>query len=169
MNVDPRGQRFNAALSAIVLVIVLITSSAWLLGFQAVVFGIGAVFGLRYAPYGLIYRFAVRPRLGPPAELEAEAPPRFSQGVGLVISIIGVIGYAVGIVPLGMAAAAAALAAGATDSVQRIHRLLGPSEPLGRVRRQLLRASAAALAVTPLLLALTPAVLALALGKLPAA
>ena len=92
MSVDPRGQRFNAALTAIVLVIVLITGSAWLLGFQAVVFGIGAVFGLRYAPYGLIYRFAVRPRLGPPAELEAEAPPRFSQAVGLVISIIGVIG-----------------------------------------------------------------------------
>jgi hypothetical protein len=64
---------------------------------------------------------------------------------------------------------AAALAAGATDSVQRIHRLLGPSEPLGRLRRQLIRASAAALAVTPLLLALTPAVLALALGKLPSA
>jgi hypothetical protein len=109
MSVDPRGQRFNATLSAIVLVIVLITGSGWLLGFQAVVFGIGAVFGLRYAPYGLIYRFAVRPRLEPPAELEAEAPPRFAQGVGLVISIIGVIGYAVGLVALGMAAAAAAL------------------------------------------------------------
>ena len=64
---------------------------------------------------------------------------------------------------------APALAAGATDSVQRIHRLLGPSEPLGRVRRQLLRATAAALALTPVLLALTPAVIALALGKLPGA
>jgi hypothetical protein len=64
---------------------------------------------------------------------------------------------------------APALAAGATDSVQRIHRLLGPSEPLGRVRRQLLRATAAALALTPVLLALTPAVVALALGKLPGA
>jgi Zn-dependent protease with chaperone function len=64
---------------------------------------------------------------------------------------------------------APALAAGATDSVQRIHRLLGPAEPLGRVRRQLLRATAAALAVAPVLLALTPAVIALALGRLPAA
>jgi hypothetical protein len=64
---------------------------------------------------------------------------------------------------------AAALAAGAADGVHRIHRLLGPSEPLGRIRRQLLRAAATALALTPLLLALTPAVLALALGKLPAA
>ncbi len=111
MKVDPRGQRFIATLTAIVLVIVLVTGSGWLLGFQAVIFGTGAVFGLRYAPYGLIYRFAVRPRLGPPAVLEAEAPPRFSQAVGLVISIIGVIGYAAGITPLGMAAAAAALAA----------------------------------------------------------
>jgi Zn-dependent protease with chaperone function len=64
---------------------------------------------------------------------------------------------------------APALAAGATDSVQRIHRLLGPGEPLGRARRQLLRATAAALALTPVLLALTPAVVALVLGKLPAA
>src|SRR5580704_5728165 len=61
------------------------------------------------------------------------------------------------------------LAAGVTDAVQRIHRLLGPSEPLGRVRRQLPRATAAPFALTPVLLALTPAVVALALGKLPGA
>ena len=65
------------------------------------------------------------------------------------------------------ASPASALAAGATDSVQRIHRILGPSEPLGRARRQLRRATAAALALTPVLLALTPAVIPLALGKLP--
>jgi Domain of unknown function (DUF4395) len=111
MKVDPRGQRFAAALSALVLVAVLITGSAWLLGAQAAVFGIGAVFGLRYAPYGLIYRWLVRPRLGPPGELEDEAPPRFSQWVGLVISIAGVIGYATGLTPLGIVAAALALAA----------------------------------------------------------
>jgi hypothetical protein len=111
VKVDPRGQRCNAALSAVVLAVVLITGSAWLFAAQAVVFGIGAVFGLRYSPYGYIYRALIRPRLGPPAELEAEAPPRFAQGVGLVLGIIGVIGYATGVTPLGMAAAAAALAA----------------------------------------------------------
>jgi hypothetical protein len=62
-----------------------------------------------------------------------------------------------------------ALAAAATDSVRRIHRLLVPAEPLGRARRQLLRTIAAALALTPVVLALAPAVLALALGRLPAA
>jgi Zn-dependent protease with chaperone function len=67
------------------------------------------------------------------------------------------------------ASPAPALAAAATDSVQRIRRLLRPAEPLGRARRQLLRTVAAALALTPVLLALTPAVLALALGRLPAA
>jgi len=111
VKVDPRGQRCNAALSAVVLAVVLITGSVWLFAAQAVVFGIGVVFGLRYSPYGYLYRALIRPRLGPPAELEAEAPPRFAQGVGLVFGIIGVIGYATGVTPLGMAAAAAALAA----------------------------------------------------------
>jgi Zn-dependent protease with chaperone function len=62
-----------------------------------------------------------------------------------------------------------ALAAAATDAVQRIHRLLGPAEPLGRAHRQLLRATTAALALAPVLLALAPAVAALALGPVPAA
>lgn len=111
MKVDPRGMRFAAALTAAVLVAVLITSSAWLLAAQAVVFGIGTVFGLKYAPYGLIFRAFVRPRLGPPSEMEDEAPPRFSQGVGLVFSVAGVIGYATGLTPLGIVAAAFALLA----------------------------------------------------------
>ena len=111
MKVDPRGQRFSAALTALVLAVVIVTGSGWLLAAQAVVFGIGAVLGLSYAPYGLIYRWLVRPRLGPPRELEDAAPPRFAQGVGLVVSVIGVIGYASGLTPLGMAGAAAAFAA----------------------------------------------------------
>jgi hypothetical protein len=111
MQVDPRGQRFSAALTALVLIAVLITGSAWLLGAQMVIFAVGAIFGLSSAPYGLVYRTLVRPRLGPPRELEDAAPPRFSQGMGAVISAVGVIGYAVGLAPLGMAATAAALVA----------------------------------------------------------
>jgi Zn-dependent protease with chaperone function len=65
------------------------------------------------------------------------------------------------------ASPAPALAAAATDAVQRIQRLLGPAEPLGQVRRQLLRAGVAALALAPVLLALIPAVVALALGRVP--
>jgi Zn-dependent protease with chaperone function len=60
---------------------------------------------------------------------------------------------------------APALAASATDSAQRIRRLLRPAEPLAPARRQMLRATAALLALTPVLLALAPALLALALGR----
>ena len=111
MKVDPRGQRFSAALSAAVLAVVIVTGSAWLLAAQAVVFGVGTTAGMSYSPYGLIYRWLVRPRLGPPREMEDAAGPRFSQGVGLVVSIIGVAGYAAGLAPLGMAAAALAFVA----------------------------------------------------------
>jgi bla regulator protein blaR1 len=61
------------------------------------------------------------------------------------------------------------LAAATTDAVQRVQRLLRPAEPLSLARRQLLRAGAAALTLTPVLLALTPAIAALALGRIPAA
>jgi len=111
MKIDPRGQRFSAALSAAVLAAVIVTGSAWLLAAQAVVFGVGTVAGMSYSPYGLVYRWLVRPRLGPPRELEDAAAPRFAQGVGLVVSIIGVAGYATGLTPLGTAAAALAFVA----------------------------------------------------------
>jgi hypothetical protein len=117
MEIDPRGARFGALVTMVVFVVVLITSSYWLLAAQALVFAVGTAFGMRNAPYGLVYRALIRPRLGPPGELEAEAPPRFAQGVGLVISIIGVIGYAAGVRPLGMAAAAAGLVAAVLNGV----------------------------------------------------
>jgi len=111
MQIDPRGPRFGAVITTAVFIAVLITSSTWLLAAQAVVFGIGTVFGMRYAPYGLVYRWLVRPRLGPPKELEDEAPPRFSQGLGLAFAVIGVIGYATGATWLGIVAVACGLIA----------------------------------------------------------
>src|ERR1700746_1630426 len=93
MDIDPRGPRFGAVITTVVLAVVLLTSSAWLLGAQLAVFAIGAVFGLRYAPYGIVSRRLVRPRLGPPGRTEAEAPPRFSQGVGMVFAAIGAAGF----------------------------------------------------------------------------
>jgi Domain of unknown function (DUF4395) len=111
MDIDPRGPRFGAAVTVVVLAAVLITGSAWLLGAQVLVFAVGALAGLRYAPYGVLYRRLIRPRLGPPAHTEAEAPPRFSQGVGMVIAAVGVLGYATGATGVGIAFTALALAA----------------------------------------------------------
>ena len=75
MEIEPRGPRTAALITTAVLAAVLITGSGWLLAVQALVFAAGAVFGLRYSPYGVLYRTLVRPRLGPPRELESEAPP----------------------------------------------------------------------------------------------
>jgi len=111
MDIDPRGPRFGAAITTAVLAAVLITGSAWLLGAQLLVFAIGAAAGLRYAPYGIVYRSLVRPRLGPPSHTEPEAPPRFSQGLGAVFALGGVLGYAVGATPVGIVFTAFALIA----------------------------------------------------------
>jgi hypothetical protein len=111
MDIDPRGPRFGAAITVAVLAVVLITGSAWLLAAQMLVFATGALAGLRYAPYGLVYRRLVRPRLGPPAQREAEGPPRFAQGVGMVFALGGVLGYATGATGVGIAFTALALVA----------------------------------------------------------
>ncbi len=111
MEIDPRGPRFGAVITVVVLAVVLITGSAWLLAAQVVVFAVGAIAGLRYAPYGLLYRRLVRPRLGPPAHTEAEAPPRFAQGMGMVFAAAGVLCYALGVTAGGLVFTALALVA----------------------------------------------------------
>jgi hypothetical protein len=111
MTVDSRGPRFSAAITTVVLAVVVVTGSGWLLLAQTLVFAVGALAGLRYAPYGLAFRYLVRPRLGPPSRTEAEAPPRFAQGVGLVIAGIGAIGFAAGQPVVGIVFAALALVA----------------------------------------------------------
>ena len=117
MEIDPRGPRFGALITMMVFAVVLITGNVWLLAAQAVVFAAGAFLGLRRSPYGLLYQWLVRPRLGPPGELEPEAPPRFAQAVGLAISIIGIIGFAAGLRPLGLVAAALGLVAAVLNGV----------------------------------------------------
>ncbi|WP_035845370.1 DUF4395 domain-containing protein [Kitasatospora azatica] len=111
MQIDPRGPRFAAALTTLVLATVLITGSGALLAAQTVVFAVGALAGLGRSPYGWLYRVLVRPRLGPPAELEDARPPRFAQGVGLLFGLIGTVGYLSGADWLGLTATGCALAA----------------------------------------------------------
>jgi hypothetical protein len=109
--VDPRGLRFAATITAIVLAVVLLTSNGIVLAVQAAVFAIGAFGGLRRAPYGLLFRYTLAKRLGPPAQREPEAPPRFAQAVGLGFALVGVIGFAVGLSWLGLSASALAFIA----------------------------------------------------------
>ncbi|MFB6705202.1 DUF4395 domain-containing protein [Streptomyces sp. NPDC056333] len=111
MQIDPRGTRFAAALTTIVLGAVLITGSSALLAVQTAIFALGVFAGLQYSPYGWLYRVGIQPRLDPPRELEDARPPRFAQGVGFGFGLVGTVGYLTGADWLGLAATALALAA----------------------------------------------------------
>jgi hypothetical protein len=106
--IDPRGPRFVAAVTTVVLAVVLLTASPVLLAAQAVVFALGA---LDRNPYGVVYKRLVRPRLAPPAELEDAAPPRFAQTVGLAFALVGAVAGLAGLTTVLLVATALALAA----------------------------------------------------------
>ncbi|MBJ7452046.1 MAG: DUF4395 domain-containing protein [Blastococcus sp.] len=109
--IDVRAPRFAAALTSVVLAVALLTGSGWLVAAQALVFAVGALAGLRFSPYGLLFRTLVAPRLGPVRERESEAPPRFAQLVGLLFAVVGAAGYLLGAPLLGAVATGFALVA----------------------------------------------------------
>jgi hypothetical protein len=110
--VDPRAGRIAAAITTAVLATVVLTGSGPLLAAQTAVFLIGAVFGLRRAPYSAVFRLLKKAlRLTPPAQLESEAPLRFAQALGAVFGIAGLIGFGAGSTVVGTTAAALALVA----------------------------------------------------------
>jgi hypothetical protein len=113
--IDPRGPRFAATLTTVVLAAALLSPSGTLtialLAVQAVLFAVGALAGVQRTPYGWLFRSFVRPRLGVPEELEDAAPPRFAQAVGLGFVVVALGGYLAGLTLLGAVATGAALAA----------------------------------------------------------
>jgi Domain of unknown function (DUF4395) len=96
--IDPRGPRFGAAITGVLLLVVI---GLWLSGltvaativfaYITLVFAWGAFAGVQRHPYGLLFKNVIRPRLKPPTELEDPTPPTFAQGVGLVITLIGLV------------------------------------------------------------------------------
>lgn len=112
--IDPRGPRFGAIITSVLLALTLVLGPTWgliPLAIQTLAFIGGAVFGLSRQPWGWIYKTWVRPRLAPPTELEDEAPPRFAQVVGLVFAVLALIGGLTGVALLFWIAAAFALIA----------------------------------------------------------
>ncbi len=109
--IDPRGPRFGAAITTVVLAVALVLASPILLALQAVVFAIGAFAGPARQPYGLVFKRLVRPRLAAPAYLEDPAAPRFAQACGLAFSLVGLLGFALGAQWLALGAIGFALAA----------------------------------------------------------
>ena len=122
--IDPRGPQVAAALTSVVLVLVLLLAPSplgiALLGAQAAVFAVGAVRGVQHTPYSWVFRSLIRPRLSPPPELEDPAPPRFAQSVGLGFALVGLAGFLLGLDLLGQVATGFALVAALLNAVFRL-------------------------------------------------
>ena len=120
--IDPRGPQLTAAVTAVVLVAVLLLPDPWaavLTGVQAVLFAVGASLGVQRTPHAWLFRSLVRPLLAPPAELEDPAPPRFAQAVGLVFTLVALVGYTAGATLLAQVAIGFALVAALLNAVFR--------------------------------------------------
>ncbi|MGD9961730.1 DUF4395 domain-containing protein [Nocardioides sp.] len=119
--IDPRGQQFAAGITAVVLIAVLLLAPSpagvALLALQTVLFAVGAGLGVQRTPHTWAYRNLLRPRLGPPAELEDPEPPRFAQAVGLTFALVGLVGFLAGVSIVGLVATGFALAAALLNAV----------------------------------------------------
>jgi len=131
--IDPRGPRFSAGITAVLLLIVIALGlgtvagpsvadratqpATVLLAAIVALFAWGAFAGVQRHPYGAIFRRLVRPRLEPPTELEDPTPPTFAQGVGLVITLVGLVLHLAGVPYALVIAAAAAFVAAFLNSV----------------------------------------------------
>lgn len=113
--IDPRGPRFAATLTSVLLLVgtfFALQSAASSVGATAavraadpgfIVLAIAAalfVWGVASpstAPWGVLFRTLVRPRLAPPTDLEDPRPPRFAQLVGLVVVSTGLVLHLAGV------------------------------------------------------------------------
>src|SRR4029079_18733196 len=109
--IDPRGHRFGAGVSAILLIVATVTRSPWLVALVLLSIGVSAAFGLRYSVYGAIWRRIVKVAKLGPTEPEHQYPPRFAQTLGSVALILSLIAFAAGATTLawGLALAVAGL------------------------------------------------------------
>ncbi len=99
--IDPRGHRFGAGVSAILLFAAFATETPWVVALVLLSIGVSAAFGLRWSIYGAIWRRIVKvARLGP-TEPEHEYPPRFAQLFGSVVLTLSLIAFALGATILG--------------------------------------------------------------------
>ena len=125
--IDPRGPRFGASITAVLLLTTIglalagatVASVAAVVLFSVLValFAWGAFAGIQRHPYGHLFKALVRPRLAAPTELEDPAPPTFAQGVGFVITGVGLALHLAGVPFALVIAASAAFVAAFLNSV----------------------------------------------------
>ena len=122
--IDARGPQFNATLTSVVLVLVLLlapgTLGVVLLAIQTALFALGVGLGVQRTPAAYLFKKVVRPRLGPPTRWEDPRPPRFAQGIGLAFTAVALVGYLAGPTWLGVVATAFALVAALLNATLQV-------------------------------------------------
>ena len=94
--IDPRGHRFGAGVSAILLIVAVVTGTPLIVALVLLSIGVSAAFGLRYSIYGAIWRRIVKLAHLGPAEPEHEYPPRFAQTLGSVVLTLSLASFVLG-------------------------------------------------------------------------
>ncbi len=120
--VDPRALRFNAAATASVLTVVLLTAdparplALGLLASQVAVFGFTAFVSVHWSVWAQIFARFVWPRIGPATELEDAHPVRFAQFIGFVLTALALLGFVIGVDGTGYGLTAIAVAVAAINA-----------------------------------------------------
>ncbi len=106
--IDPRGHRFGAALSVVILLAGFSLGAPVVVAFLALALGASAFFGTRYSILGRAWPIVRRVfRIGPPREFEHELPPRFAQALGFFGFTVSTALFLFGLPTLGWVIAAA--------------------------------------------------------------
>ena len=100
-SIDPRGQRFGAGVSAIVLAIAFLLDLPWLAVLVGINLGISSFFGTRFFLPGRPWKAVRRALKLGPTELEHEYPPRFAQALGFTFLALAGLAFLVGATLLG--------------------------------------------------------------------
>jgi hypothetical protein len=99
--IDPRGHRFGAGLSVVLLAVSFALQAPIGVAVVLATIGVSAAFGLRWSVYGMLWRRIARTlRLGP-TDLEHEYPPRFAQTLGSVALTMSLVAFALGATVIG--------------------------------------------------------------------
>jgi uncharacterized protein DUF4395 len=94
--IDPRGPRFNQAMIAALLLVGFVADWEAVVPAAAIILALGAVLGPRFGPFLAVYAHLIRPRLGPPAEVEDPRPPRFAASLGTVVLAASTVAFLAG-------------------------------------------------------------------------
>jgi hypothetical protein len=122
---DPRGPRFGAGITSILMLLVIYFSleqatiplALGIMSFAVVMFTFGSVLGPAKHPYSYLYKYTLRKVLKSPSFMEAAKPVRFAQVVGLLVTGAGLILHLLAVPNALPISAAAAFVAAFLNSV----------------------------------------------------